>query len=214
MHLYLASYHLSSAPEYFSDSVGENKRAAVIMNASDVFPADHHDEYLQRELDDLDRLGLQGEELDLRSFFDRPAALPEALSHYGAIWATGGNTFVLRRAMRRSGFDRLIRGLLHKGVVYGGYSAGSVVTGPSLRGLELVDNPYDVPDRYDTPPIWEGLGLVNFAIAPHFQSDHPESAVIDNVVAYFERLHVTYKAIEDGAAVVVNGDDVKVVRSH
>jgi dipeptidase E len=101
--------------------------------------------------------------------------------------------------MRQSGFDLIQDGAL----VYGGFSAGAVVATPTLKGIELVDDPHEIPDGYEPEVIWEGLGLYDAAIAPHYKSDHPESAAIDRVVAYFERNNLPYKPLHDGEAIVV-----------
>ena len=60
-------------------------------------------------------------------------------------------------------------------IILGFALAGAVVAGPSLRGLELMDDPFELPDGYDEPLIWHGLGLTPFAIVPHYQSRHPEA---------------------------------------
>ena len=43
-----------------------------------------------------------------------------------------------------------------------------------------------MPEGYNTETIWEGLGFVEFSIAPHYRSEHPESEDIEKVVQYFE----------------------------
>lgn len=56
----------------------------------------------------------------------------------------------------------------------GGYSA--CVLAPSLRGLETVDDAGAVPRIYGAGPVWEGLGVLDHAMVPHYQSpDHPEA---------------------------------------
>ncbi len=108
--------------------------------------------------------------------------------------------------MKASGFDDAIRDLLASdAVVYGGYSAGIVVLTPSLRGIDLVDDPHAVPAGYDDAIIWEGLGLLPCAIAPHYRSDHPESAAIERVVQYYLDHDVPFKTLRDGEVIVVNG---------
>ena len=109
--------------------------------------------------------------------------------------------------MKQSGFDKVIRAALARDeVVYAGFSAGAVVTYKSLKGLELVDDPYDVPFGYDTEVVWDGLGLVPFALAVHFKSDHSESTSIDSVIAYYEAQGVPYRTLRDGEVLVVDGD--------
>lgn len=87
--------------------------------------------------------------------------------------------------------------------VYASYSAGACVLGPALRGIDLVDPPEQSADGYEQEVIWEGLGLLPFCIAPHFDSDHPESPLIEEVIDYFEVHRIPYRALRDGEAIVV-----------
>jgi dipeptidase E len=69
-----------------------------------------------------------------------------------------------------------------------------------LHGIELVDNPSHVPDGYEADMLWEGLGVVPSIVAPHYRSNHPESAAIEQVVQYFIDHHLLFKALRDGEA--------------
>lgn len=212
MKLYLSSYFLGNQPEHLAALVGDNKKVGIIMNAADIYGNAKHPDYLAKETTKFKELGLDAEELDLRDYFDDNSPLKAKLMSYGLLWVMGGNSFVLRRAMRMSGFERIIGDLVNSGqLVYGGFSAGSVVATKTLRGIDLVDNPDEVPDGYNPETIWEGLGFVDYSIAPHYKSDHPESAAIDTVVAYFEKENIPYKAISDGQAIVIDGADTQIV---
>jgi dipeptidase E len=166
----------------------------------------------QSNVDEMARLkdiGLEPEEIDLRQYFGKPEELRQRLDGFDLIWTRGGNVFVLRRAYKQSGFDEILRDLLARdALVYGGYSAGVCLLAPTLRGLELVDQPVTTPTPagYEAETIWEGLNIVPYAIAPHYKSDHPESADIDKVVVYFEEQSMPYKALRDGEVIVVNGE--------
>jgi dipeptidase E len=64
------------------------------------------------------------------------------------------DVFMLRYALDRSGADAVFRELLAAdALVYAGYSAGPCVLSPSLRGLELVDDPGAVTLIYGSPPV-------------------------------------------------------------
>ncbi|HSX17733.1 MAG TPA: Type 1 glutamine amidotransferase-like domain-containing protein [Patescibacteria group bacterium] len=164
------------------------------------------------EIDRLKSIGLDPIEIDLRSYFDRPESLKEKLAGFDLIWVRGGNAFVLRRAFKQSGADNVVADLLAEDkIVYGGYSAGIDMLTPSLHGAELVDEPDIVPDDYQPDIIWECLGLVSYAIAPHYKSDHPESAAIDKSVEYLIDNHIPFIALHDGEAIVIKGTNQKVV---
>ncbi len=124
----------------------------------------------------------------------------------------GGNAFVLRRAVRQSGLDRVLPELLARNtLVYDGFSAGACVMAPSMRGLETVDDPGVVPSGYDPTPVWEGLGLLLYAVAPHYRSDHPESEAVERLVRRFVDDHVLFRALHDGEAIVVDGERHEIV---
>lgn len=178
------------------------------MNAQDNVLPERRAERLQEEMDNLSGLGLQPEELDLRTFFGKTEELREYGKQFDYFWVRGGNVFLLRRAFRQSGFDTIISKLLKEdAVAYGGFSAGICILAPSLRGIELVDPKDAVSEGYDSEVIWDGLGLLDYAIAPHYKSDHPESADIDKCVDYFKKNGIAYKTLRDGEAILIDGDE-------
>ncbi len=125
----------------------------------------------------------------------------------------GGNTFVLKRAYEQSGFDLIVKEMLTKDeIVYGGYSAGVVILSPSMKGLEIVDDPNIVPEGYTPEFNWNGLGLVNYSIAVHYRSDHPESALVEKEVEYLEKNNISYKTLRDGEVIVINGEKENILR--
>lgn len=209
MKLFLSSYQIGSAPEKLTELIGLNKRAALIMNATDPFGNERRPQYVAKYKEAFLQLGIVIEELDLRDYFDPRNDLRSTMSKYGLIWAAGGNTFALRWAMSKSGFDKILPELLTKmELVYGGFSAGACVLSPTLRGTHLVDEPEKVPA---TELQWDGLGLIDFCIAPHFRSNHPESDAIENVVAWYEKNNVKYQALRDGEAIrIYQGQTEKV----
>lgn len=206
MRLYLSSYRLGDRGGSLLALLGNGTRAAVIENALDhLAPAerdrcrrDVHDPYAE-----LAGLGIAAEQLDLRDYFGRTAQLAAQLAGFDLVWVTGGNAFVLRRAMQRSGFDALIVDLLDRDeIIYGGFSAGAVVAGPSLAGIDCIDDPDQVPAGYDPAPIWEGLGLIDFTIVPHYRSPHPESAAAERATRQLSGRGLRYRALRDGEVVV------------
>lgn len=212
MRLYLSSFHIGNKPEELLGLLGSRRRTGYIVNAVDGLPADFRRKSITQERDRLKSIGLEPEELDLRKYFGNPEATKAALSGFDLIWVRGGNSFVLRRALKQSGADKIItRLLVNDSIVYGGYSAGAVVMGPHLRGIELVDPKNEVPAGYDKAVVWEGLGLLLCGIAPHYKSDHPESAAIEKVVDYYITHHIPFVALRDGEAMVVHGNEQKVV---
>jgi len=212
MRLYLSSYKLGNQPEQMLPLIKGTKKTAIIMNAQDNVLPERRTERLQEEMDKLTNLGLRPEELDLRKFFGKADELKEHIKQFDYFWVRGGNVFLLRRAFKQSGFDNLLVELLRNDkVAYGGFSAGICILAPSLKGIELVDPKDDVSEGYDKAVVWDGLGILGYAIAPHYKSDHPESADIDKCVDYFKKNDIAHKTLRDGEAIIVNGDDEKIV---
>jgi dipeptidase E len=207
MRLYLSSYKIGNHPEQLVRLVGSHKRrVAIITNATDCYSEAETKEWFQHEAQKFHELGFVSERLDLRDYFvDNITS--DFLKQFGLIWVCGGNTFILIRAIMQSGFDQAITPLLgDDAVVYGGYSAGACVATPTLRGLELCDDPNVIPEGYDKEIIWDGLDMVPFSIAPHYKSDHPETAMIDDVVIYYKNHRLPFETLLDGEAIIVNGD--------
>ncbi len=212
MRLYLSSFRMGNQPQELLPLVSGGKRVAVIANAIDVYDQRARAEGVALEGDNLRKLRFDAEEIDLRQYFGRSHELAQTLAQFNLLWVRGGNAFVLRRAFKLSGFDDLLKQLLaHDAVAYGGYSAGVCILSPSLHGIELVDDPSHVPDGYEADILWEGLGILSYMVAPHYRSDHPESAAIEQVVQYYIDRHILFEALRDGEALVVNGNQEKVV---
>ena len=181
-------------------------RAVVIGNALDLIAPESRRAYRERVHDpvqDLRDWGVEAVELDLRDYFGG-AGLEEALAGVRLIWCTGGNSFLLRRGMRQSGFDgALARRRGEADLVFGGWSAGAVIAGPSLHGMELMDDPDEVAEGYDPACVWEGLGLVDFAIVPHFGSDHPEGEAAARTQEHMKARGIRHRTLRDGEALAL-----------
>ncbi|MCO5991860.1 Type 1 glutamine amidotransferase-like domain-containing protein [Actinoallomurus rhizosphaericola] len=216
MRLYLSSFRMGDHPDRLLALLRERPAhadVAVIANALDAQAEPERSAGVRREADELTRLGLRPAEVDLRDFFDRPGdVIGEVLAPFPMIWVRGGNVFLLRHAMARSGADLALTALLRRdATVYAGYSAGACVLAPSLRGLEECDDPQVVPAAYGDPLTWEGLGVLDHAVVPHVDSPgHPETEVLTAVAARYRAEGVAHRALRDGQALVIDGPDARV----
>jgi dipeptidase E len=200
--LYLSSFRMGDRPARLLELLGSARSAAVIANALDDQGAATRREGVERELSALGELGLEPRELDLREHF----GLPLDLSAYDLLWLRGGNVFLLRYALAASGADAAIVQLLRDdALVYGGYSAGPCVLAPSLRGLELVDEPEAVEETYGAEPVWDGLGVLDFAIVPHVDSPgHPETERCNALAEHYRAAGVPHRTLRDGEVLVID----------
>lgn len=77
-----------------------------------------------------------------------------------ALCLSGGNIFILRMAMRISGFDTVFPQISEKkDFLWGGYSAGSCMLANTLKPIEIVDDP-NIPYKEIDKAVYEGLGNV------------------------------------------------------
>ncbi len=210
MRMYLSSFRMGDRPERLVELLDAPGRAAVIANAIDGAPDEVRREGVERELGALAELGVDAVELDLRDYFGGRERLAAELLRQRLVWVRGGNTFMLRHALAASGADELLTDLLAQdALVYAGYSAGCCVLAPSLRGLELVDEPEAVAATYGVPAIWDGLGLLEYAFVPHGDSPgHPETEACGRLAEHYREGGVPHWALRDGQALVLDGDAV------
>lgn len=198
--LFLASASVRGRVEALTEMVGSDARVAVSANALDVEAAAVRREWLATEMHALAVAGLSPFALDLRDYYANPAALARLAARVDMVWTTGGNVFVLREALTRSRFDELLVARVRDdSIAYGGCSAGACVCAPTLRGIESIENAHAAGE-----PIFEGLGLVDYSIAPHLGAEGEAGAAIARLVDYFQRARMPYRALRDGQAIVVN----------
>ncbi|HSW99477.1 MAG TPA: Type 1 glutamine amidotransferase-like domain-containing protein [Patescibacteria group bacterium] len=216
MKLYLSSYRLGNhAVALKRLAHAEHARVAVIVNAVDNAPTEvRNDVLLRRELQDMHDLGFSADEVDLRAYFGKDGLL-EKLQRYDIVWVSGGNTFLLAKAYAQSGFDAVIEQLIKPGkLVYAGYSAAFCVISPSLRGVELVDDPTVIAEGYNAETIWDSYGLIDFYPIVHFRSSHHESKLVEKEYNYVRANDVPYKTFQDGDVYVVDGLSKTVLRAN
>jgi dipeptidase E len=205
--LYLSSFRMGDCPERLVELARGGRRAAVIANATDVYPAPDRAAGVQRELGALGALGFDAEEFDLRRHFE-DSDVHAQLSEYDVVWVRGGDTFTLRYTMDRSGADEAIVSLLRDdAIVYGGYSAGPCVLAPTLSGLEDVDNPEYVKLLYGVQAPMTGLGVLDYCIVPHVSSPgHPGSALCDRLAVRYREEATPHRALRDGQVLIIDGE--------
>jgi dipeptidase E len=212
MRLYLSSFRMGNRPEQLPKLVGDSTRVAVIANAMDGDLVAVRRAGVEREVTALSALGFRPEELDLRAHFDEADAVEAVLAEYGLLWLRGGNVFMLRYALHRTGADAALARLLHRdALVYGGYSAGACVLGPTIRGFERTDDPLVVQSIYGDEPIWTGMDIVDFVFVPHVDSpEHPASAALGRLAVDYESTGVQHRRLRDGQVLVIDGADCSV----
>ena len=203
MILYLSSYKLGNKTDYLKNWIKENNNKILLIPNSRDAKTDkkRNKEKIESNIKMLEDVGFDVTILDLKKYFDNNNKLYEDLKGFNAFCVIGGNVFVLRQAMKLSGFDRFLQeNKDDKNMLYIGYSAGSSVLSKNLDGLQLVDEPLN----FHSEVIYDGVGLVDYCIVPHYQSDHKESELVNDTVAYLDKNKLSYKTIRDGEVIIEN----------
>ena len=204
MRLFLSSENFGRYPEVLVELAGENTKTALVNNAKDYWSIEDRIEKTEQKKQLFHQLGFTVHEIDLRAYFGKEKVLKESLKNYGLVWAGGGNTFILRRAMALSGLDSILKTrLAEDSIVYGGSSAGAIIPTPGLQGVELGDNPNEIPNGYPKKVIWEGLNLVDFHIVPHYESDWFGKEA-EEMEKYLKGRKLPYRTLKDGQVIVID----------
>ena len=208
MKLYLSSYKLGNSTDELKKWLqnSENHKIALIINSRDMFPdSERKTNGIQSDIKDLEELGFDVTILDLKKYFNQKKLLKQDLQNIHAFYAIGGNTFVLRKAMYLSGFDELLLEYSNNpNYLYAGYSAGICCLCKNMFPLSIIDDPNIDPYESNIPPIYNGLGLIEETIIPHFQSDHKETKLASKTVDFCQQNNIPYKAIKDGDVIIKN----------
>lgn len=78
---------------------------------------------------------------------------------------------------------------------------------PTLRGLEVGDDPAILRMLYDAAPQWDGLGVLNSCLVPHVDSpEHPESAACDQVAEHYRTSGTPHRTLRDGDVLIIDGE--------
>ena len=115
----------------------------------------------------------------------------------------GGNVFVLRQAMKYSGFDTILEEKKNdKDCLYIGYSSGCCVLSKDIAIYKDVDEPINFYNQGKI--IYEGIGLIDYIFIPHYKSNYHKVHLIDKLVDLCEKNEIVHKVLTDGEVIVEN----------
>lgn len=207
MKMYLSSYKLGNEKLKLSELIeSTNGKIGYIPNALDFTGADpaRKEAQITENMSEIDNLGAKSELIDLKKYFGKSEELKQKISELGGLYIQGGNTFVLRQAMKLSGLDEILIGLREdNNFLYIAYSAGVCLLSPDLKAYAITDNANDFPYSEIQETVWEGLNLITYYFEPHYKSDHPESASTDKEIAYCIENKQLFKAFRDGEVLII-----------
>lgn len=163
MKLYLSSIGLPDIAAFSGLFSTSKPNIGLIPNAWDVAPQKVRKPYIERTRAQLESAGAAVHMLDLLQSSE--------LTGLDGIWLMGGNTFYLNWAIHQAKLPQKLK-KVGEAFIFGGESAGAIVAGTTLHGIEFLDDPKEAPKI-----IWHGLQLVNYGIIPHWDTPEDQSAL-------------------------------------
>ncbi len=204
MILYLSSQKFGDNDAFLKEWISNHSnKLLLIFNALDAKGKEKINNNIKEDTSLLEKIGFDVTVIDLKDYFAKHDELKHVCQNYSAFCVMGGNTFVLREALRYSGFDILLKEMSNSNnYLYIGYSAGSSVLSENLDIFKIVDEPINFYNNGDI--IYDGIGLINYVFIPHYKSDYHKAHLIDKIVDICERDNIVYKALRDGEIIIEN----------
>jgi len=200
--LFLASIVSNTIEKLIEILPGSSDKLAVafIPTAADPYEDKW---FIDEDRDKLKEKGFNVKDVDIKGKTEQE--LLEELKDVDIIFVAGGNTFYLLEKSRESGFDKIVKELIQKGVIYVGSSAGATLAGPDIEPIKTLDDPSKAPSLKS----FNGLNLVDFIILPHFEEKNRKE--YGEIIR--ENSEKGYKLIilTDNQAVVVEDEEFKIV---
>ena len=205
MKLYLSSYKLGQKTEVLEDWLKDHdSKIGLIINARDIFPdGERKESRIKSDTKELENLGFDVKIVDLKNYFGKKKKLEELLTTIHSFYVIGGNVFTLRRAMKLSGFDEVLK--KHREddeFLYIGSSSGTCVLCKDLQAITVMDDPDIDPYHSNISAIYEGIGFIEETIIPHFESNHKETVLASKAVEYCRQNNLTYQTLHDGEVII------------
>lgn len=204
MILYISSKQFGNQIDFLKNWIMKNNnRILLIANALDAKDEIKITNNIENDKKILKEIGFEVTVVDLKDYFNNQERLLKDFALYNAFCVIGGNVFILRQAMKLSGFDNYLKKISKKdNYLYIGYSAGSCVLGSELRIFNKVDDPISFYLKDNV--IYEGLGLINYTVIPHYKSDYHKVHLIDDLVKRCINEEIKFKTLKDGEVIIEN----------
>jgi dipeptidase E len=137
-----------------------------------------------------------------------PASLAESqriLGRCGAVYISGGNTYLLNHRLHESGLFEPLRQRALDGLPIVGFSAGAILCGPNILTTHDINL---VPTAH-----FDSLNLLPYNVVAHYPATDPQRNEEDEWLTDYHAMHTnTILALEDDAWVRWNGQALARVR--
>lgn len=156
--------------------------------------------YLEKENQIMRELKFDVENIDIEGKNENELRI--LLNNKDIIYVQGGNTFYLLKHVKASGFDKVIRELIEKGVIYIGVSAGSYIACPTIEMANWKHSDKNTIGLTDLT----GLNLVPFLLSVHFK---PEYILV--LKREISTAKYPVKILTDEQAILIRDEEIKFV---
>ena len=155
--------------------------------------------YVERTRQKMDELNFSYTEYDIVGKSEEE--LKKALSSHDILYVEGGNTFYLLKAVRDTGFEKIVKEEIENGLVYWGVSAGSYIACPSI----IMATWSDRFDRFGVTD-WTAMNLVPFLIKAHYTPD-----MLEALKEKSKGLQLSLYVLNDEQAVLMKDGEVQLI---
>ena len=156
-------------------------------------------DYFHKETQIMKELGFQITEADISGMTE--GKVRKLLKDTNIIYVQGGNTYHLLKCIKESGFDKVVKELLEKGVIYIGVSAGSYVAGPTIEQADWIHE----HNRFGLTDL-TAMNLVSFLLIVHYVPEY-KSILKEKI----QKSKYEFKILTDDQAILVQDNNYKLV---
>ena len=180
-------------------SPAKTKLAHIITASNEVNPHPWRDNDKEAML----KLGIQVEDIDVKGKTENE--LRRILKDKDVIYVQGGSPYYLLKYVKESGFDKVVKDLINKGVLYIGASAGSYIACPTIEQA-LWKKPKR--NRHELADDEPAMNLVPFLIVAHYEPKFKK-----DVEAGIAKTKYPVKVLTDSQAILVKNGKTKLLSS-
>lgn len=178
-----------------------SKRGGTVAYISSE-PQDSNRPYYKSTIEDYSHFGsyIKVDYFDLSDDFSDEALLK--LLDYGAIYLSGGNTYVFMDSAKKRNIYPILKKHLENGGLLIGASAGSIMITPSIN-LAGIGGDKNTPNLKDTA----GFNFVDFEFHPHYK----DNDVSDYLSEYMKGMERDLYVCKDGSGIFFSNGEIRLL---
>lgn len=203
----VADLVLNDIAKNLGKSMSELK-ISYIITAGNLHPAEERD-WIDEGREILRVHGCQVFDYDIEGkSYDE---VRQEVSDKDVIFVQGGQCLYMLEQAQKCQLGDIVKEALARGVPYIGESTGSIIAGRDISAYKFL-----VKDRRENPPelaSYQGMGIVNFLIRPHWNNRNKFDSYSRFVIDNFDKFYAIAEPIiflNDNQLVYVEGDKFQI----